>query len=196
MKGRIVEWNDARGYGFIVALANKRKVFFHISSVKNSNVRPTVDDKVIFELSKDNKGRLSANSVTITSAKSVPLTVMFGCSYLVMVCASVILLQGEWFFIPVYLFMSLCSYLMYARDKRAAINGNWRTSESSLHMVSLLGGWPGALCAQNLLRHKSKKQPFKMILWLTVLINTAAFIWTFTAAGNEMIQTVLLNMPF
>jgi len=44
--------------------------------------------------------------------------------------------------------LSLLSYLMYWLDKEAAQSGAQRTPESTLHLVDLLGGWPGALVAQ------------------------------------------------
>ena len=77
-----------------------------------------------------------------------------------------------------------------AVDKKAAQTGQWRTPENSLHMLSLFGGWPGALFAQNQLRHKSKKQPFKAILWFTIILNISAFLWTFTPSGVTVIQRI------
>jgi len=50
-----------------------------------------------------------------------------------------------------------------AFSKSAARKGAWRTQESTLHLLSLVGGWPGALVAQQKLRHKSKKQSFRFV---------------------------------
>jgi uncharacterized membrane protein YsdA (DUF1294 family) len=69
--------------------------------------------------------------------------------------------------------MSLLTFIIYAMDKSAAIKGNWRIKESTLHLLSLAGGWPGALMAQQTLKHKSIKQPFRFVFWLTVLLNVA-----------------------
>ncbi|NRA59606.1 MAG: DUF1294 domain-containing protein [Psychrobium sp.] len=74
-----------------------------------------------------------------------------------------------------YGLLSLVTFIVYAIDKRAAINGKFRTQENTLHLLSLLGGWPGALIAQNKLRHKTKKQPFKSIFYGTVLSNCLIF---------------------
>ncbi len=87
----------------------------------------------------------------------------------------------------VYLVMSVLTYVIYAADKRAAEHGRWRTPENTLHMMALAGGWPGALMAQSHLRHKSKKQPFKTLLWLTIVLNVAGFIWAFSLPGHTLI---------
>jgi len=86
----------------------------------------------------------------------------------------------------VYLSLSIITYIMYAIDKSAAQKGTWRTKESTLHLLSLVGGWAGALIAQAILRHKSQKQSFRFIFWITVVINLAIFIWLF-ALGNYSI---------
>ncbi len=75
-----------------------------------------------------------------------------------------------------YLGLSLLCFVVYARDKSAACSGQWRTRESTLHLLALLGGWPGALLAQQRLRHKTSKTRFLLLFWLTVLINIAGFV--------------------
>jgi uncharacterized membrane protein YsdA (DUF1294 family) len=50
-----------------------------------------------------------------------------------------------------------------------------------LHLLALLGGWPGALIAQNLLRHKSQKTGFLLIFGATVVINCGALVWLISA---------------
>ena len=76
-----------------------------------------------------------------------------------------------------YCTASLIATLLYACDKHAAIAGNWRIKESILHGVALLGGWPGALAAQGLLRHKVSKRSFQRIFWLTVAVNCSVLGW-------------------
>ena len=76
-----------------------------------------------------------------------------------------------------YFGLSAVSYLMYRADKSAAQAGRRRTPETSLHLVGLLGGWPGALVAQQQFRHKTAKQPFQTIFWLTVTLNLVAAGW-------------------
>lgn len=67
--------------------------------------------------------------------------------------------------------MSLATYAVYALDKSAARRKRRRVPERTLHLLALLGGWPGALLAQQHLRHKSGKTAFLLVFWLTVLLN-------------------------
>lgn len=87
-----------------------------------------------------------------------------------------------------YSALSLLTFIIYARDKKAAQKGGWRTSEKTLHLLALLGGWPGALLGQKILRHKSRKQPFKVILWLTIISNSALLLYLLTPAGLLFLQ--------
>ncbi|WP_367180804.1 DUF1294 domain-containing protein [uncultured Shewanella sp.] len=70
-----------------------------------------------------------------------------------------------------YAIMSLVTFCAFAIDKSAARKSKWRTKERTLHLLSLLCGWPGALIAQKLLRHKTQKQPFKKGLFFVIIIN-------------------------
>ncbi|SHO57010.1 DUF1294 domain-containing protein [Vibrio quintilis] len=197
MKGKIVEWHDEKGYGFIAVADQERRIFLHVSELKHQGLRPGLNDQVSFETCEDKRKRLRAVNVSVTSVKAIPPTVLFGCSFLVFACVSPLTLHSHLFLIPLYLVLSLFTWLMYAWDKKAAQLGQWRTAENSLHLLALAGGWPGALLAQHQLRHKSRKQPFKTILWLTVLLNITAFCWTFTDSGSEKIQLVadlILNL--
>lgn len=72
-----------------------------------------------------------------------------------------------------HLAASLAAFLVYAFDKSAAINGSRRIRERTLHLLALIGGWPGALIAQKLLRHKSKKRSFQTVFRITVVLHCA-----------------------
>ncbi len=89
----------------------------------------------------------------------------------------------------VYLAASLLSFALYARDKQAAMRGKWRVPEANLHLPALLGGWPGAMVAQQAWRHKSKKREFRTLFWTTVAINCAATAWLMTPRGILVVKT-------
>jgi uncharacterized membrane protein YsdA (DUF1294 family) len=52
----------------------------------------------------------------------------------------------------------------FALDKAAAGSNRRRTPERTLLVLALIGGSLGALTAQQVLRHKTRKQPFRAIL--------------------------------
>jgi len=88
----------------------------------------------------------------------------------------------------IFIIASVFTFLIYAKDKRAAQNSEWRTAESTLHLYSLFFGWPGAVIAQQKLRHKSKKQSFRLVFWFTVLINIALVAALHTNDGSEILR--------
>jgi len=71
------------------------------------------------------------------------------------------------------LLLSLLTLGLYAWDKRQAGRRGWRVAEKRLHLLSLLGGWPGALIGQRWLRHKSIKARFRFVFWLTVVLHVS-----------------------
>lgn len=84
-----------------------------------------------------------------------------------------------------YLGFSVLSLLLYARDKWAAGRRWTRTRERTLHLFALAGGWPGALYAQQLFRHKTAKRSFRRVFWFTVLLNVCALGFLVSPSGAE-----------
>lgn len=74
------------------------------------------------------------------------------------------------------LLMSMVTFIAYGLDKSASRRGSWRTSEATLHLLALVGGWPGAWMAQRLLRHKTRKAEFQAVFWTTVVLNMALMV--------------------
>ena len=73
--------------------------------------------------------------------------------------------------IAAYVLMSIVTVIAYVRDKRAARAGRRRTPEARLHLLELLGGWPGAFLAQRLIRHKNAKAGYQMVFWAIVALH-------------------------
>jgi uncharacterized membrane protein YsdA (DUF1294 family) len=96
--------------------------------------------------------------------------------------ASLFALLGAW-----YLLASAATFLVYAADKSAAARGTQRTPESSLHLFSLVGGWPGALLAQQFLRHKSSKQEFRRMFWAVASLNCVALVVLASPAARKVL---------
>ena len=113
-------------------------------------------------------------------------SIQIAITYLALVAVSALFAESSKALLAWYFVIGVVTFFVYAKDKRAAINGNWRVPEKTLHIFSVAGGWLGALIAQDKLRHKTQKQPFRAIYWLTVFINVAAFVWTLTPVGQAM----------
>lgn len=76
-----------------------------------------------------------------------------------------------------YVVFSAASFIAYGIDKSAARQGRWRTPEITFHLLSVAGGWPGALLGQRVFHHKTRKQPFRGIFWCTVIVNCSVLAW-------------------
>ena len=97
----------------------------------------------------------------------------------------------SWLVLAWYAVLGIITYGMYAKDKAAAQSGDWRTPESTLHLLSALGGWVGAMVAQTYLRHKSQKPEFRIAYYLTVIINLAGLLFILAGGGLEVLKEFL-----
>jgi len=191
LKGRITEWQDDRGFGFITPMIGEERVFVHIKSFTSRNRRPSGDELVTYEQKRDPKGRLQANNVSFSGKVALPTStpgpgiksLLFAVTFLVIVSIAVFEGRLPMFVFWLYLAGSGITFIAYAWDKSSARNNQWRTQESTLQLFSLLGGWPGALIAQKYLRHKSIKQSFQITFWGTVVLNCGGLIWLFMHPG-------------
>jgi uncharacterized membrane protein YsdA (DUF1294 family)/cold shock CspA family protein len=175
-RGTLEVWNDERGFGFIAPATGGPRVFVHISAFPRGN-RPAVGREVTYAHAHDEQRRARAANVRFAN----PLGHARGngiLSALTVAALFFTLVAGLWFLnevpgtvLAAYGLVSGIAFLVYGADKAAAIQGRWRTSEATLHLLGLLGGWPGALVARPVFRHKTSKQPFRAIFWATVLVN-------------------------
>lgn len=97
-------------------------------------------------------------------------------------CTQLLLIGG------IYAAASAITFVVYAWDKSAARQGNWRTAESTLHVLALACGWPGALLTQQVLRHKSAKAEFRAVFWVTVVLNIVGLVGLCSAMGRAYLK--------
>ena len=85
-----------------------------------------------------------------------------------------------------YAVMSLVTALTYAADKLLARRGSGRrVSERTLHLLELLGGWPGALVAQQFFKHKRRKPSFFFVTWLIAVAHVAVWAWAWRLVATR-----------
>lgn len=89
-----------------------------------------------------------------------------------------------WWIPAVYGAVSGVTFVAYAADKARAVDTGWRVSESTLHLLEILGGWPGALFAQQCLRHKTAKSDYQITFWLIVATHLGLWGWWIFDAGK------------
>jgi len=198
-QGKIIDWKDQQGFGFIVRPGRRDRIFVHISSFQNRQHRPIIGDQVSFVLQKDETGRIQAESVTIqgqtargrTSPRRGGVSLIFALGFLIMISGA-----GWWGWVPgilaaSYLLTSAFTLIVYALDKSAAQKNQWRTPEKTLHILALVGGWPGALIAQKWFRHKSSKSSFQFVFWITVIVNCGTLGWLLSPSGHAIREMIV-----
>jgi uncharacterized membrane protein YsdA (DUF1294 family)/cold shock CspA family protein len=195
-QGKITKWKDDQGFGFITPRGGGELIFLHIKSFSNRHRRPIGNEIVTYELTSDDKGRLRAEQVEYIGDASTILieggTMLLAIPGVFLSLVAILVVLGH---LPVivlvlYLVASTVSFFVYARDKTAAVKAQWRTAESTLHMLSLVGGWPGAIVAQKFLRHKSKKLSFQIGFCITIVLNCAGLVWLLSSYGADALTLI------
>ena len=196
-QGRLVEWVDDKGYGFIQPNdSSKDRVFLHIKDFARQGPRPITGCALEYVVQLDGQGRYKAKQVTYLKASQTQKKshqqpkpqknksannlqpMQIACvTYIVIIALMTIsgVLNSM-----VLLFISIINaltYWMYAQDKEAAQSGNRRVPENTLHTLAFLGGWPAAWLAQQRLRHKTQKQPYRKIYICTIAFNILLIGW-------------------
>ncbi len=202
--GIISNWNDEKGFGFITPQNGGKTIFTHINDFSKRHKRPVRGLEVGYKLSTDSKGRKCAVDVCPLrghKAGRFALKQKVFSTVLLLCFSSILFFLLDSSLIPiglVYLYagMSVVAFVMYAKDKRAAEWGAWRTSEGTLHAIALVGGWPGAGMAQSFLRHKSQKTSFKVMYWVTIITNCAALWWLITPEGRLWLENIANAISF
>ena len=188
-QGKITDWNDLRGFGFVRPLERGERVFVHVSAFPSGSRRPTDGEFVSYTLGTDERGRRCATSVTyvvsrprrpLVQARSRSAALIAGCvaaAFLGLVALLTIVGRLWWLAACVYIVASIATFSAYKHDKKAAQVGAMRTNEWALITLGLIGGWPGALVARHRFRHKTRKVVFQVAYWFSVGLNVAGLAW-------------------
>ena len=198
LAGRVTEWNDDKSFGFVAPNGGGERAFVHVNEFQRGSRRPTNGDLISYLLAKDQRGRLNARQIRHAGeriqVKQTPSRVpraTIGAAVLALVAALAAMQIVPVLFAGAIVGVSALAYGMYCLDKSAAQASRQRTPESTLHFVSLIGGWPGALIAQQQFRHKTIKQPFQTVFWTTVLFNIVLVAWLLSSGvAAEVLQSL------
>ena len=186
--GTLKSWNDERGFGFIDPTQGGQEIFVHIKAFEVRTERPQVGQRLTFEVEVNPDGKKRAKLVQQVrlmraSSRRRDSPAQWGTASYFAIPAFLVL----YFFVAIvwrvpnwiaglYLAASVVCFVVYVVDKSAAVAGRWRVSESTLIFLGLVGGWPGAIVAQQVSRHKSNKVAFRSAFWGSVVLNVLAFI--------------------
>lgn len=198
--GKLVSWNDERGFGFIEADQGGEPVFVHIRAFPRGSARPVAGLPLSFEVELGPQGKKRAKAVELARrAKTrrvprdggpapwtLPRLLVLPCFGLACLFVAMRWHVSGWVVLA-YAAASVVAFVAYAFDKSAARSGRWRTSEATLHGLGLACGWPGALLAQQLLRHKTAKPSFIATFWATVVLNVAGFVAAHVPAVRQLL---------
>ncbi len=175
-----MKWDDDKGFGFIGPDEGSGDVFAHIKAVVGGR-RPVEGDRVFYFPGKDERGRARATQVQFATTGGMPpacaLALTVTMAFLAALALAAWLGRITPIFPVIYGMMSAVAFAAYWHDKNSAKHGAWRLPESSLHALELFGGWPGALVAQQWLRHKNRKLSYQIIFWLIVAAHTGAWVY-------------------
>lgn len=204
LKGIIREWRDESGFGFIEPEGGGTRIFAHIKAFGSLQRRPENGTRVTYLAGTDDRGRPCAVKIAFDGERHEPPrrrspqpatqgkgAVLFAMLFVVLLVAAT---AAGWLpteIAGLYVATSVLAFMVYAVDKSAARSGAWRTQESTLHLLALIGGWPGALTAQRWLRHKSSKQSFQTVFWATVVLNCSGLAWLLTPDGSAQLNHLL-----
>jgi uncharacterized membrane protein YsdA (DUF1294 family)/cold shock CspA family protein len=201
-EGTLKTWNEDRGFGFIEPAHGGQDIFVHIKAFGPRAGRPQIQQRLSFEIEPGPQGKKRAKNVEIVRRlaarhptrheppapwSTAARVAIPGFVALYLVIAA--LWKPPLLLAAAYAVASVVAFLAYAIDKSAARRGAWRTSEGTLHLLALLGGWPGALLAQQMLRHKSTKAEFRAVFWGTVVLNIAGLVVLCSPIGRPLWAT-------
>lgn len=198
--GRIADWNDKKGFGFVAPNGGGDRAFVHVTAFERVPGRPSTGQLISYDLARDEKGRFKAAAIRYVplrpkdESSSRAMRPGIGVAFLVLLSLGWLSSKVPSAVLLVYIGASVLSIFLYAADKSAARNNRWRTPENTLHIVALLGGWPGALVSHDVFRHKSRKEAFQFVFWGTVVLNCGALLWLL-ASGTAVVINRAIFAP-
>ena len=171
-RGVVVSFDSERGFGFIRTPGQSEDLFVHARDVAGGGpLHP--GQKVRFRSEAGERGPRAVGvapgrrGLPLAGSSAIGLAVAFG------VVAFGFREIGLPWIVAALLAINLLTILVYARDKHQATKGRRRLPEWVLLTMAFLGGWPAALLAMSLLRHKTRKRSFRLAFYGVVALEIA-----------------------
>ena len=177
IRSRIIEWDSSRGIGFVDH--GGKRLFLHHRDFVRKDHRPRQGDGVSFVVGTDGKGRACAKFVESLERRGQLRFRHWVVLFVLLIVPTLAVLPwpwSPWITLGYLVVVSGLSYRAYRDDKYRAQIGLQRRSESSLHFVDFIGGWPGGYLAQRHFRHKTAKASFQRSFWTIVVLHEAVAI--------------------
>jgi uncharacterized membrane protein YsdA (DUF1294 family)/cold shock CspA family protein len=201
--GKIVSWDSSKGCGYAMAKAGGSEIFIESKNIDESHYQVVVGQQITFTIQEAKRGLPTGHEIQFVGNKVHAKSR----SWYSFTWGAILLLLafGSWLYleqiiaVAVFVFyglLSAISFSCYYIDKRAARKDLWRLKESTLQLSALLGGWPGALIAQGVLRHKIRKPLFLFGFYFIVSIHLGLLFFYLSEQGNVMIRSLLINAQF
>lgn len=154
-QGKLVEWNDDKGFGFVLPNAGGRTIFVHFNEFASRKRRPEAGDLLTFEVGLDANKRSCAVKVVPVIAPlervraaarrearddASKLSYWLAFAWITYVLTFGALTRLPWKFVVAWVAINGLTYMVYSADKSSAKQGGWRTPEARLHLLALAGG--------------------------------------------------------
>lgn len=191
--GRVLQWDAAKGLGFVQSELDGARLLLRRADLDSRwrGREPQVGETLRFRPSHDGRRATRASPLASPSppaAAAAPRSARAASSRRLLVVPAFALLLGLLHLqqplprpVPVlYGALSTALFLVYGIDKWAARRGSARVANASLHLIALMGGWPGALLAQHIFRHKTAQPAFLRLTWAMAALNISLLLLAWT----------------
>ncbi len=201
LRGKLINWKDDKGFGFIQPEEGGNKIFLHISAL-DAIRRPQSGDMIRYDLEPGKDGKMQATNARIEGVllrtpleSSEPSSYASSTTWIWMSTAFLFCFLSAIYHplfgmniivVEAYIILNVLTFIIYWFDKFAAKHKQWRTPEKILHRLELGGGWFGGFVAQQILRHKTIKTEYQRTFHLIVAAHI--IIWLCV----PIIQTVIV----
>lgn len=185
--GVLKAWDEERGFDFIEPAQGGKDIFVPLTAFAPGKQRPRVKQRVRFEIETGPDGQPQASQVEVAMPASLRSVSRHEASAHWAMAIRLALPA----FLGLYLLLAIvweipASVALGYLALSALTLGAHAMDKYMLHLLSLLGGWPGALLAQRWVRHKSAKTQFRQWFWITAAINVTAFVLLCSPLGQPL----------